>query len=51
MPAGTKDHNGRLEIPNIQLQHAGTYICAANGYSESTPGAQVSVQLKVDPRE
>lgn len=49
MPPGTRDNNGRLEIPNIQIVHAGTYICAADGYSENTPGAQVSVHLKVDP--
>ncbi|XP_071451008.1 basement membrane-specific heparan sulfate proteoglycan core protein [Hetaerina americana] len=51
MPPGTRDLNGRLEMPNIQLSHTGTYICEAVGYPESTPGSRVSVYLKVEPSE
>ncbi|XP_046397627.1 basement membrane-specific heparan sulfate proteoglycan core protein-like isoform X3 [Ischnura elegans] len=51
MPPGSRDLNGRLEMPNIQLSHTGTYICEAVGYPESTPGSRVSVYLKVEPAE
>ncbi|XP_032663569.1 basement membrane-specific heparan sulfate proteoglycan core protein-like isoform X7 [Odontomachus brunneus] len=51
LPSGSRDINGRLEIPNIQLDHAGTYICEAVGYSPSTPGSQVSVSLEVEKFE
>lgn len=48
MPPGTRDVGGRLEIPNIQISHAGTYICVADGYPPNTPGARVEVNLQVD---
>ncbi|XP_025163883.1 basement membrane-specific heparan sulfate proteoglycan core protein [Harpegnathos saltator] len=51
LPPGSRDINGRLEIPNIQLDHAGTYICEAVGYSPSTPGSQLSVSLEVEKFE
>lgn len=48
LPPSTRDVNGRLEMPNIQPEHTGTYICEAIGYPATTPGARVSVYLKVD---
>ncbi|XP_070153239.1 basement membrane-specific heparan sulfate proteoglycan core protein isoform X5 [Polyergus mexicanus] len=51
LPPGSRDINGRLEIPNIQLEHAGTYICEAMGYPPSTPGRQVNVILSVEKFE
>ncbi|XP_018405456.1 PREDICTED: basement membrane-specific heparan sulfate proteoglycan core protein-like [Cyphomyrmex costatus] len=51
LPPGSRDINGRLEIPNIQLEHAGTYICEALGYPPSTPGRQVTVVLSVEKFE
>lgn len=48
LPPGSRDINGRLEIPNIQLDHSGTYICEAVGYPPSTPGRQVTVILNVE---
>ncbi|CAL1682411.1 unnamed protein product [Lasius platythorax] len=51
LPPGSRDINGRLEIPNIQLEHAGIYICEAVGYPPSTPGRQVSVILTVEKFE
>ena len=48
MPPGTRDVNGRLEIPNIKLEHSGEYVCEAVGYSRSTPGSTVSVFLQVE---
>lgn len=32
-----------------QPEHTGTYICEAIGYPATTPGARVSVYLKVEP--
>ena len=49
LPPSTRDNNGRLEMPNIQPEHTGTYICEAVGYPITTPGSRVSVYLKVDP--
>ncbi|KAG8224763.1 hypothetical protein J437_LFUL005332 [Ladona fulva] len=51
LPPGSRDIQGRLEMPNIQLSHSGTYICEAVGYPENTPGSRVSVLLKVEPFE
>ncbi|XP_068986154.1 basement membrane-specific heparan sulfate proteoglycan core protein-like isoform X28 [Bombus flavifrons] len=51
LPPGSRDVNGRLEIPNIQLEHSGVYICEAVGYPSSTPGQQVSVYLTVEKFE
>jgi hypothetical protein len=48
LPPNSRDLNGRLEIPNIKVEHGGTYICQAVGYPPDTPGAQVSVHLQVD---
>lgn len=44
---GSRDERGRLEIPNIQLDQAGTYICVASDYPRNTLGAQVPVTLRV----
>ncbi|KAK7791103.1 hypothetical protein R5R35_012915 [Gryllus longicercus] len=49
LPPGSRDFNGRLEMPEIQLDHSGTYICEALGVPASTPGRQVSVHLTVEP--
>lgn len=49
LPSGSRDVNGRLEIPNIQIEHGGSYTCAAIGYPPSTPGSQVNVYLTVEP--
>ncbi|XP_070527632.1 basement membrane-specific heparan sulfate proteoglycan core protein isoform X2 [Cardiocondyla obscurior] len=51
LPPGSRDNNGRLEIPNIQLDHAGTYVCEAVGYPPATPGRQVTVVLSVEKFE
>ncbi|XP_067214275.1 basement membrane-specific heparan sulfate proteoglycan core protein isoform X33 [Linepithema humile] len=51
LPPGSRDIGGRLEIPNIQIEHAGTYICEAVGYPSSTSGRQVSVDLTVEKFE
>ncbi|KRT82105.1 lipoprotein receptor, partial [Oryctes borbonicus] len=48
LPPGSRDNLGRLEMPNIQLEHSGTYICSARGFPSSTPGAQVFVNLNVE---
>ena len=48
LPSGTRDVNGRLEIPNIQMDQGGEYICEAVGYSKSTAGSSVSVFLTVE---
>lgn len=48
LPPNSRDLNGRLEIPNIKVEHGGTYICVADGYPPNAPGAQVSVNLHVD---
>lgn len=47
LPPGSRDERGRLEMPNIQLDHAGTYICVASDYPRNTLGAQVTVTLRV----
>ncbi|KAF5283747.1 hypothetical protein FQR65_LT02641 [Abscondita terminalis] len=48
LPPGSRDNNGRLEIPNIQIEHGGPYTCIAIGYPPSTPGSQVNVYLTVE---
>lgn len=48
LPPGTRDNNGRLEIPNILMEHGGEYVCEAVGYPKSAPGSTVSVQLTVE---
>uniref|UniRef100_A0A182NN26 Ig-like domain-containing protein n=1 Tax=Anopheles dirus TaxID=7168 RepID=A0A182NN26_9DIPT len=47
-PPGTRDFNGRLEIPNIRVNHNGQYICQAVGYPKSTPGSSKTVLLTVE---
>ncbi|XP_076230674.1 terribly reduced optic lobes isoform X32 [Nomia melanderi] len=51
LPPGSRDINGRLEIPNIQMDHSGSYICEAVGYPPSTSGQQVTVYLTVEKLE
>lgn len=48
LPPGSRDINGRLEMPNIKVEHSGAYICEAIGYPPDTPGSRVSVQLQVE---
>ncbi|XP_069692113.1 basement membrane-specific heparan sulfate proteoglycan core protein isoform X26 [Periplaneta americana] len=48
LPPGSRDVNGRLEIPDIQVEHSGTYICEAVGVPPNSPGSQVSVHLTVE---
>ncbi|XP_058175045.1 basement membrane-specific heparan sulfate proteoglycan core protein [Anopheles ziemanni] len=48
MPQGTRDLNGRLEIPMIRVDHSGEYICEAVGYPSSTPGSSKTVSLTVE---
>ncbi|XP_035776536.1 basement membrane-specific heparan sulfate proteoglycan core protein-like [Anopheles albimanus] len=47
LPPGTRDINGRLEIPNIRVDHSGTYVCEAVGYSKLTAGSTKEVTLEV----
>lgn len=35
-------------MPNIRVEHGGTYVCVAKDYPPGTPGAEISVQLHVD---
>ncbi|XP_076180736.1 terribly reduced optic lobes isoform X6 [Ptiloglossa arizonensis] len=51
LPPDSRDIDGRLEIPNIQLDHAGSYICEAKDYPPNTPGRQVTVYLNVEKFE
>ncbi|XP_044579347.1 basement membrane-specific heparan sulfate proteoglycan core protein isoform X6 [Cotesia glomerata] len=51
LPPGSRDINGRLEIPNIQVEHSGPYICEAVGYPPSVPGQRVTVHLEVEKFE
>lgn len=48
LPPGTRDLNGRLEIPNIKIEHSGDYICEAKGYPRSQQGSSVTVNLQVE---
>lgn len=48
LPQGSRDLNGRLEIPNIRVTDSGQYFCEAVGYPRSTPGATVTVNLSVE---
>ncbi|KAJ4443719.1 hypothetical protein ANN_05394 [Periplaneta americana] len=50
LPPGSRDVNGRLEIPDIQVEHSGTYICEAVGVPPNSPGSQVSVHLTVEAK-
>lgn len=49
LPPGSTDVRGRLTIPNIQVDHSGTYHCEAQGVPSSTPGRTKSVYLQVNP--
>ncbi|KAK8750302.1 hypothetical protein OTU49_014768 [Cherax quadricarinatus] len=49
LPPGTTDIRGRLTMPNIQVEHSGTYFCEAQGVSLTTPGRRKSVYLQVTP--
>ncbi|XP_047486487.1 basement membrane-specific heparan sulfate proteoglycan core protein-like isoform X27 [Penaeus chinensis] len=49
MPPGTTDNRGRLTMPNIQIEHQGTYYCEAQGVSPSLPGRRKPVYLQVIP--
>lgn len=51
LPPGSRDLSGRLEIPNIKIEHGGEYICEAIGYPKTTPGSSVSVHLTVEKCE
>ncbi|XP_063983584.1 basement membrane-specific heparan sulfate proteoglycan core protein-like isoform X16 [Diachasmimorpha longicaudata] len=51
LPPGSRDIKGRLEIPNIQMEHAGIYICEAVGYPPSTPNQRITVHLEVEKFE
>lgn len=48
LPPGSKDNRGRLEIPNIKVEHSGDYICEAVGFPGTAKNAQVRVQLTVE---
>ena len=48
LPPGSRDLNGRLEIPSIKVEHSGEYVCEAVGYPKNTPGSVVSVMLEVE---
>ncbi|XP_016982302.1 basement membrane-specific heparan sulfate proteoglycan core protein isoform X20 [Drosophila rhopaloa] len=48
LPPGFTDVNGRLEIPNIRIEDAGTYVCEAVGFANYIPGQQVTVSLNVE---
>ncbi|KAG7156955.1 Basement membrane-specific heparan sulfate proteoglycan core protein-like 4, partial [Homarus americanus] len=48
-PPGTTDNRGRLTMPNIQVEHTGTYYCEAQDVPPSTPGIRKSVFLQVTP--
>ncbi|XP_057651716.1 basement membrane-specific heparan sulfate proteoglycan core protein-like isoform X28 [Diorhabda carinulata] len=47
LPPGSTDINGRLTIPNIQLEHAGTYLCVAVGFPADISRTRVAVPLTV----
>uniref|UniRef100_A0ABL0EJV2 Basement membrane-specific heparan sulfate proteoglycan core protein n=1 Tax=Rhodnius prolixus TaxID=13249 RepID=A0ABL0EJV2_RHOPR len=48
LPPHSRDYRGRLEIPNVQLSHTGTYICKALGVPPNTPGSSARVYLQVE---
>jgi len=48
LPPGSRDFNGRLEMPNIKLEHGGTYVCVAKDYPPGTPNAERAVELHVE---
>uniref|UniRef100_A0A4Y0BED1 TEP1-F n=1 Tax=Anopheles funestus TaxID=62324 RepID=A0A4Y0BED1_ANOFN len=48
LPPGARNINGRLEIPNIENEYSGEYVCEAVDYSKSTPGSSMTVHLIVE---
>jgi len=50
LPSGSRDYNGRLEMPNIKISDTGTYICFAVGFPSNQLDAEVSVYLMVNQR-
>lgn len=48
LPVGSRDINGRLEIPNIRVSDSGVYYCEADGYPTTLKGATVTVNLVVE---
>lgn len=49
LPPGSTQVKGRLEIPNIQMEHSGAYVCEALGVPPNTPGNRKTVYLQVEP--
>ncbi|RWS31437.1 Basement membrane-specific heparan sulfate proteoglycan core protein-like protein [Leptotrombidium deliense] len=49
LPPGSTDYRGRLTIPNAQPEHAGIYLCTAQGVLPSATGAQKVAHLTVQP--
>ena len=49
-PEGTRQFDGRLEMPNIQLSHTGTFVCRAVEHA-GKEDSEVSVYLRVTPRK
>ncbi|KAK9869716.1 hypothetical protein WA026_003454 [Henosepilachna vigintioctopunctata] len=48
LPPGSKDYRGRLEMPNIKVEHSGEYICEAINFPPNARNAQKRVLLKVE---
>ncbi|CAM1304488.1 HSPG2 (predicted) [Pycnogonum litorale] len=49
MPSGYRDVNGRLTLPNIQLEHSGIYICTAIASTSGSSGSSRAANLIVEP--
>ncbi|RWS13478.1 low-density lipoprotein receptor-related protein 2-like protein, partial [Dinothrombium tinctorium] len=49
LPRGSIDYRGRLTMPMIQPEHAGVYLCTAQGVLMTVPGAQRAANLIVTP--
>nr|XP_045613717.1 basement membrane-specific heparan sulfate proteoglycan core protein-like isoform X12 [Procambarus clarkii] len=49
LPPGTTDIRGRLTMPNIQIEHSGTYFCEAQNVPLPLQGRRKSVYLQVTP--
>ncbi|MCL4125574.1 UNVERIFIED_CONTAM: hypothetical protein GTU68_063769, partial [Idotea baltica] len=48
LPPGSTDNRGRLTMPNIQVEHSGTYYCEAQGVPQ-TSQSRKAVTLTVIP--
>ncbi|XP_058809308.1 basement membrane-specific heparan sulfate proteoglycan core protein-like isoform X2 [Phymastichus coffea] len=46
LPPGSSTVNGRLEIPNIQMEHAGPYICEAEYYTHLPGGITANLEVE-----